>query len=40
MDAKYTLLAKKFDEEVKNPMKNGLEKQLAKKRPNVFVIEI
>ncbi len=40
MDVEYTLLAKTFDEEVNNPMKHGLEKQLTKKRLNVFVIEI
>ncbi len=31
----YTLLTKKFEEEVNNPMKNGLEIQPTKKKPNV-----
>ncbi len=40
MDVKHTLIVKKFDEEVNSPMRRCLEKQLAKKRPNVFVNEI
>ncbi len=40
MDANHTLLAKKFEEEVNSFVKSGLERQLAKKRPNVFANEI
>ncbi len=41
MDVEHILIAKKFEEEVSNPMRSGLEKQLVKKkRPNVFANEI
>ncbi len=40
MDLEYTLLVKNFNEEINNLMKNGLETQLTKKRPNVFATEI
>jgi hypothetical protein len=36
VDVEHTLLTRKFEEKVKNPMKNGLEIQPTKKRPNVF----
>jgi len=40
VDVKRTMFAKKFEKEVTNPMKSGLEKQLAKKITNVFANEI
>jgi outer membrane lipopolysaccharide assembly protein LptE/RlpB len=40
VDVEHTLIAKKFEEEVSNPMRSGLEKQLTKKRPNVSTNEI
>jgi len=40
VDAKHTVLAKKFKKEISNPIRSGLEKQLAKKRPNVFANEV
>ncbi len=40
MDVEHTLLTKKFEEEVNSLVKSGLEKQLAKKWPNVSANEI
>ncbi len=40
VDAKHPVLAKKFKEEITSPIRSGLEKQLAKKRPNVFANEV
>lgn len=34
------LFAKKFEDEINSPMRIGLEKQLTKKRPNMFANEI
>jgi hypothetical protein len=36
VDAKHTVIAKKFEEEVTNLVKSGLEKQPTKKRPKRF----
>jgi hypothetical protein len=40
VDGRHTMFAKKFEEEITNLIRNGLERQLAKKRPNVFANEI
>jgi hypothetical protein len=40
VDVEHTLLAKKFEEEVNNHLRCGLEKQPTKKRPNVSASEI
>jgi hypothetical protein len=36
LDANHVILAKRFEEEVNFPLRNILEKQPIKKRPNVF----
>jgi hypothetical protein len=36
VDVDHAILAKSFEEEVNSPLRNVLERQLAKKRPNVF----
>ncbi len=40
VDANHALLAKIFEEEVNFPLRNILERQLAKKRPNVSNFKI
>jgi hypothetical protein len=40
VDVDHDVLAKKFEEEVNFPLKNILEKQTTKKRPNVSNSEI
>jgi len=39
VDANHAMLAKKIEEEINSPLRNVLEKQLAKKRPNVSSFE-
>jgi hypothetical protein len=40
IDVDIAILAKRFEEEVNSPLRNVLERQLAKKRPNVSNSEI
>ncbi len=40
VDANHVVLAKRFEKEANFPLRNVFEKQLAKKRPNVFNFEI
>ncbi len=40
VDANHVVLAKRFEKEMNFPLRNILEKQLAKKRPNVSNSEI
>jgi hypothetical protein len=40
VDANHVILAKRFKEEVNPPLKDVLERQFAKKRPNVSNSEI
>jgi hypothetical protein len=40
VDAKHTMLAKKFEKEIAIPIKSGLEKQPTNKRPSVFANEV
>jgi hypothetical protein len=40
VDAKHTMLAKKFEEEIAIPIRSGLEKQPTKKRPSMFANEV
>ncbi len=40
MDANHTLFAKTFEEEVSNLVRGVWERQLAKKKPNVFSYEM
>ncbi len=40
VDVEYILIAKKFEEEISSLVRSGLEKQLAKRRPNVSTNEI
>jgi hypothetical protein len=39
VDANHAMLAKQIEEEINSPLRNVLEKQLAKKRPNVSSFE-
>jgi hypothetical protein len=39
VDVEHTLNVKKFEEEVNKPMRNGLEKQLTKKRLNCLLMK-